>query len=438
MKLFKKLFPRRSAAPSLGEQTRQQGVAQAGLGFSQLPGLMPPLPGTYAVYRRMSSHPTLALARSVVTAPILAGSWSYEIRRPDGRKARRRPTGDGVVTDPLDRELSDRAQFIQHQLDRLRTPFLVEAMRALEFGWRPFEKVWALRDNCVILCQLKPLLPDFTFLLIDDHGHYAGLEQLDVRLGPDKSFIYTHDGEAGNLYGRSRHETARSVWSAWNQLDERTAQLTTKVAAIIPMVHYPMGQGRDATGQTRDNGELADVILHGLGSGRGVKLPNLFASADDPRLSADLAGKSSWVISFLEATHAASTVQGLTDRQRYYDVLMFRAWLRPERTGLESRYGSRADAHRHTDTAITDGELLHADVCGQLNRGVVDELLTMNFGTAAAGSGVVTPAPRQESKRDVLQKLLEATWKDPTMLGQFLQEADMEAVFEVMEIPRQE
>ena len=115
---------------------------------------------------------------------------------------------------------------------------------------------------------------------------------------------------------------------------------------------------------------------------------------------------------------------------------MFRAWLRPERTGLESRYGSRADAHRHTDTAVTDGELLHADVCGQLNRGVVDELLTMNFGAAAAGSVVVTPSPLQESKRDVLAKLLEATWKDPAMLGQFLQQADMEAVFEVMDIPR--
>src|SRR2546421_7841752 len=119
MNLLNRLFRRR---PLTGEQTRQQGVAQAGIAFAQLPGFAPPLLGTYAVYRRMSSHPTLALAKSIVTAPILASSWTFETRRPDGKKTRRPPVGDGVVSDPLDRQLAQRSQFIERQLEPLRTP----------------------------------------------------------------------------------------------------------------------------------------------------------------------------------------------------------------------------------------------------------------------------------------------------------------------------
>jgi hypothetical protein len=321
-------------------------------------------------------------------------------------------------------------------MESIRTPFLVEALRALEFGWRPFEKIFDVRGGRVVLSRLKPLLPDFTFVQVDRHGNFAGLTQLDVELPPEKAFIYTHDGEAGNLYGRSRHENARQAWHCWHQVDDRTAQLAAKVSAIIPMVHYPLGQSRDASGQLRDNGDLADVILNGLGSGRGVKLPNLFASSEDPRLSGDLAGKSSWMVSFLEAASAAQNLTGLTDRQRYYDALMFRGWLRPERTGLESRHGSRADANRHSDTALTDSELLHADICAQLNRNVVDELLAMNYGREAVGSVYIVPAPLQETKRAVFQKLLEAMWRNPSTLNEFLQKADVDAVLDVMEIPR--
>src|SRR2546421_12918099 len=120
MNLLNRLFRRR---PLTGEQTRQQGVAQAGIAFAQLPGFAPPLPGTYAVYRRMSAHPTLALAKSIVTAPILAGSWSYETRRPDGRMPRRAPIADGPQSDPLDRQLQDRAYFLRRQLEPLRPAF---------------------------------------------------------------------------------------------------------------------------------------------------------------------------------------------------------------------------------------------------------------------------------------------------------------------------
>ena len=155
-------------------------------------------------------------------------------------------------------------------------------------------------------------------------------------------------------------------------------------------------------------------------------------------MSGDLAGKSSWVISFLEAAGAAANLQGMTERQRYYDALMFRGWLRPERSGLESRFGSRADAAKHTESGLIDSELLHADICETFNRGVVDDLLAFNYGPAARGSVYVTPSPLQHTKRELFGKLLQAMWRDPTRLGEFISQTDMDAVFDLMEVPKAE
>lgn len=417
------------------EQTAAQSIASAGIGIGQVPGSFPPQPGTYEVYRKMTSHPTIALARSIVTAPIIASNWAYTVRRPDGKILRKPAVNTGSLADPVDRMLEDRLKFIRDMLEPIRHQFLAEALRALDFGWRPFEKIWAVEQQRIVLRKLKPLLPDFTFVMVDPKGNFAGLSQMGTQLETNKSLIITMDGEAGNLYGRSRHENSRYAWNSWHQVDQRAAQLGTKLASIIPMVHYPLGQSRDATGQMRDNGDLADVILNGLGSGRGVKLPNLFASTDDPRISASLAGQSSWMVSFLEASTASNSLASLTERQRYYDALMFRGWLRPERTGLEARHGSRADADRHSDTAITDSELIHNNICNQLNAHVVNDLLRWNFGEEAMDTVQITAAPLADTKRLVLQKMLEAIWKSPEMLAKFVAQTDLNAVYEAMEIP---
>lgn len=426
------------AKPPVGEQTYRQATGFAGVGFAQLPGFTQPLPGTYLFYRRMASHPTLALAKSIATAPVLASSWSYEVRRPDGKPTRKGPrTGDGVMTDGVDRELADRSAVVQAMFDPIRSAFLWEALRALEFGWRPFEKIWAVKNGRYVLSRLKPLLPDFTWIYIDRFGNFNGLTQMDAGLGAAKAFIYTYDGEAGNLYGRSRYENVRTAWWNWHQVDDKAAQLATKAAAIIPMIHYPMGRGQDVSGETKSNYDLATQMLNGLQSGKGIALPNLAMQADDARVMAEMAGKSTWVISFLEAANAATNMTGMTDRQRYYDQLMFRGFLRSERTGMEAQTaGSRADSESHADAGITDSALVHSSICEALNTGAVDDVLTLNWGEEARGSVYVTPAPLQDAKRALFTDLFSELWAQPAGMSQFVKNADMDAVFDLMEIPK--
>ena len=59
-------------------------------------------------------------------------------------------------------------------LQPMRTQILTDALRALSFGFVPFEKVWMADGNRVVLQKLKPLLPEVTQILVDDHGNFLG------------------------------------------------------------------------------------------------------------------------------------------------------------------------------------------------------------------------------------------------------------------------
>ena len=164
-----------------------------------------------------------------------------------------------------------------------------------------------------------------------------------------KYFLYSYDGEAANPYGRSRHENIRQAWSESEQIRQRLAQYMKKVSGIVVQLHYPEGTSRDAAGAERPNQWLGQQVLDAVSAGRSVMFPNGFASSSDLRMAYELAGKSPWQLSTLEA-QGADHAPGMKLVLEYYDALIFRGWLRPERTGLESRHGSKADAETHTDT----------------------------------------------------------------------------------------
>src|SRR5208283_2739691 len=98
-----------------------------------------------------------------------------------------------------------------------------------------------------------------------------------------------------------------------------------------------------------------------VAAGRSVMFPNGFASGLNLLSSYELAGKSPWQLSTIETT-GADHAPGMKLVLEYYDALIFRGWLRPERSGLESHHGTRADAQTHTDTAMLDSELIDRDI----------------------------------------------------------------------------
>jgi hypothetical protein len=357
--------------------------------------------------------------RSIVAAPIIGNSWRWKKLR------------DDVPDEWL--------AFARQVLDPLRQSIVRDALRALEFGWAGFEKVWEVQRGRRILRKLKPLLWELTEILVDEHGNPVGLfnrvpGESPTVLTSGKYFLYTQDAEAGNPYGRSRHENIRQIWSECEQIRHRLAQYLRKVSGIVVQLHYPEGTSRDAAGAERPNQWLGQQVLDAVSAGKSVMFPNGFAAGGDPHAAFDLAGKSSWQLSAFESG-GADHAPGMKEVLEYYDALIFRGWMRPERTGLESRHGSRADAKTHTDTATLDSELIDQDLAAAINRDVVDELLVFNFGPRARSAVAIEPAPIEtdsvDALRQILRELLASKSSDAAA------KIDVEALLDELSVPRE-
>ncbi len=402
-------------APDLHERTGAQTKRYAAA-LSDVPGSSRPPAGTYHTYRRIRGNPTVALARMIATAPIRTADWS--VRADDDAPA-------------------DRVAFIRRQATAVWPALVRDALWALDYGWQGFEKVFEVRDGRVVFRKLKPLLPDSTqILLTEDHGRFAGLRQGDVTLGPDKCFVFTHDAEAGNPYGRSRHENVRAAaWHPWNELADKQARYATKVAGVVPLIRYPVGESADAGGATVSNYDIAVGILKSLGRGEGVAMPQEYApwAGDLARQGIDPEAMAAWQISFLEPS--ANHGRDFTEMMRHYESLMFRGWLVPERAGAEGRHGTKADADRHADVALMIADLVLEDIIRAVNAWLIDPLLVYNFGPAAAGTvriirSGLDPAMRTFF-RDVIKQVL-AAQPAPELLRKWL---DVDALIESTGLP---
>lgn len=412
--------PASNVAPTPGERTKRQQV-QGGVASwpTQLPGFINAPRGIYHTYRKMRGNPTIALARLVATAPIRAAEWSYELG----------PNG----TD-------DMLAFVQSTIDALKGALVAEALRALDYGWQPFEKVWEYRGGRYVLTKMKPLLPDLTEPLeVKDTGQFAGLRNRDVDLGLEKSFVFTYDSEGGAIIGRSRHENVREkAWHPWEQLLDKKGKYVTKVSGAIPIVRYPQGKAKDASGTERDNFDIAKSVLAELGKLSGVAAPLDLApwAADLLRSGVDVSKLLAWQIDFLESKgqHGGD----LTNMMRYFDSLMMRGWLVPERAALEGQHGTKAESETQTDIVIAAAEQLLDDIVAAVNADLVEQLLTLNFGQSAKGAVRIAPAPLVDEKASLVRKMIESVLTNPANLAVFLKVVDMDAAVDQIGLPKRE
>ena len=405
--------PKPVAEVSVGEKTGLQQKSNTfgmsgGVGASVgMPGFFPAPAGTYHTYRQISSHPTVALVMSIVKSPIISNEWIWSKR-------------DKAVPDLW-------VKFIEKILAPKRHQIVTDMLRALEFGWAPFEKVYNagqvdLGDDgmmdAITLDQLKPLLWESTELWLDNQsGHITGVvntspEKGEVKLPMNKCLYHLNEAIPGLPYGRSRHENIRQVWAEAEQLRQRIAQYMKKVAGIVVQLHYPEGTSKTAQGADWPNQWHGQQILDHVAAGHSVMMPNGYASIDpriDPKGAYDLAGKSQWVLSTVN-TGGTDYAPGMREVLEYYDQSLFQGWLRPARSGLEARYGSRADAEKHSSTGILDCESVDLAIAHTVNTQLIDDLLVMQFGPQAKGTVFVNPTPIADdsltSKENILKAII--------------------------------
>ncbi len=411
-----------------GEATGGQVLAVGGVGDGPMGGGRM-LAGTYATYRRMLADPTIALARAVATAPLLASPWSYECK--DG-------TPDAWV------------HLVRDALEPLQQKLKKDCLRAWDMGWQPFELVWKSRRTSpeeglpavvVTYERIKPLLPDIATPLVDQRGRLVGLRNGRVlspgELPADKVWVYVYDQEGDDYFGRSRLENCREDWNDWRAANDNARRLSRKAAGTVAIGHYPLGESEDAAGNKISNYKATLQVLTDIVAGKAVAVPNLFAAEENLRLAANLAGESAFKFDFLDAGNTGPAQAGLIDERKYKDARMMRGYFTPERAATEAaRSGSRADAGSAADIATLISDLSGMELVESINRGLVDPLLMHNFGPQARGAVYLTAGKLSASLRQFFQSLFVTLLGNPAMTDAMARMIDLDAMLDALEVPK--
>jgi len=400
-------LPTTDAPPLPGEKTGAQVIATAGSLFGQTP-----LPASYETYRRMRKHPTIALARALSIAPIVAAEWSIEVR-------------DDDVPD----EWRD---FIEEQLFPIREPLMQDALEGgTDFGHQPWEKIFAPTDDGLIgLRKLKPLLHDITEILVDKgSGAFEGFKQKDVTLPLENSLLIPFRVEGTAWHGEPLLENARNAWNDWHASNDGARKYDEKVAGSHFVVHYPPGTSEDQSGSVYPNHELAKRMLDSLEASGSIAIPADVAAHAERLADAEPA----WDVSILADGSARQYSFGA--RLDYLDAQMARAMLIPERSVLQGQHGTQAEAGEHIDLALTHADLTHRHVTRLTNWHVVDQLLAINHGPAARGAVFLVAAPIRDAKLTFLREVYTAFLANPSGFLEEFGLIDTEALKALLGIP---
>ena len=394
----------------MGELTGRQVVfGTQGIGIL---GVFPSQ-ATFEVYRQIRRHPTIALARAMSVAPVVAADWTTE--------------ADADVPEEM-------IKWVEKQFFAIRESFIESALLGgVDFGFSPFEKVFEY--NCdtgqVELKKLKPLLHDITTIYADgDTGAFSGFGQNGVSLPLENSLLISFRVEGTNWYGEPLLENVRETWQKWCSCDNGAARYDAKVAGSHWVVYYPVGKSYDLGGANLDNSTLAKRILDSLESSGSIMVPVTVAEYVED-LNKQAPG---WKIELLSDNGARQP--GFVDRENYLDKLLVRGMLMPERSLLEGQQGTKAEAGTHTELWMTLADLEHRRITRHVNWHVLDQLLEINFGRAWRGKIRLVASPLQNTTTAFLQTVYAAVLNNPTGFMQEYGAIDTEALKDAVGVPR--
>jgi len=347
--------------------------------------------GTYAQLRAVRKDPTVSLARGLLISSILAGSWNIE--------------ADDDVND-------DVIEYMEHIL-KLREAFIYNciAYGRVDFGWMPFEKVFAVKDNRIIIQTLKPLLHDMTTILVTPQGHFNGYRQkplqgmqLDVEVA--KCLHMAFAVEAGNFYGMPLLENVRAAMDSWADCDAGAKRYDAKVAGAHWVIHYPPGTST-IDGVATDNGDVAKLVLDAMISSGSVAIPTTTAEVLQELTSDSVADLYAWKVELIDDKVAKQS--SFSDRLNYLDKQKVRGLGLPERSILEGQHGTKAEAGTHGEMAILGFEQIDRAITTVINEQLVNQLIQLNFGLEMVGKVRVVCLPLVDTQiaflRDLYKKV---------------------------------
>jgi len=370
----------------------------------------------YSKVREMRRHPTVALTRRLSIAVMAQAPWSIhaEPDAPEGAK-----------------------EFGEKYLLPLQSEFMKTALRGtFDFGWQPFEKVFAFdMDECKITPRkLKPLLQDQTDLVVrSENGAFAGVTQFQLLLTPENVMLINREVEGTYFYGEGKMSSVEAAYNRWLVTDDANVRYDRKISGAHWVIHYPVGVGQTPfMGRKMDNYEIAMLLLRSLeGSGSIVVPDTVNAAVDD--LNSKAGEETAWKIELMTAD--ASAQVGFQQRLAYLDTLMVRAGGFPERSILEGQYGTKAEAEAHADFGVSGMDDENREIVNQFNKQLTNQIIGLNYGAKAVGKIRVEVAPIADDKIAMIKQVYMQALANPSVSLNEFNALDFKAIRDQVGLP---
>ena len=349
---------------------------------------------TFADLSDLRKDPTVALGRGMLIAGILAGEWSVE------------------ADEEVKEEVVD---FIKAVMLPLRVSIMQPsvAFGRVDFGFMPFEKIFAIKDGRYIIERVKQLRHDITEIVVDTNGNFDGYKQtphigMSVRYDPlaevplENCLHIAFDVEAGDWYGVPLLENVIEIQAAWEECDAGAKRYDSQVAGSHIKMHYPKGV-TEVDGETVDNSEIMRQAAEAMKSSGIIILPSTTAANVQEVGKPHISKLFEWDVEFL--SDVSSRQPGFIEREKYLDGLKLRALGIPERACTEGQFGTKAEAGEHIGLAITGMQEIDKAITRSVNVQCVDQLLALNWGPDLVGKVRLVAAPLVDTQIAFLHKL---------------------------------
>lgn len=405
-----------------GYSTEEKTRAQVLTGDS-FDGTLTPDPKTsgrnwFDKVEKMRRQPTVALARELVCAPLLASQWAVE-------------TKDGAPPDAK--------EFIEDNMLPLRVNMLRSSLfGCIDYGWQGYEKIFELdmRVRRIKIKKMKPLLQRITKILVfSPSGAFAGFRQDEtqpaVDLQLENALLVNTDVEGTYWYGIPKFAAVETGFDNWSYCNEANIRYDKKLAGAHWIIYYPVGQTRYNGIDDVENDSIAKDLLNKLESSGCMAIPQ--SIGEFVNNANESSQKRQWEIE-LKSAYPTSNV-AFVDRLKYCDSLMVRAMGMPERAVLEGQFGTKAEAEAHADFAITNMELRHEIIVQQYNWHIVNQLLRINYGEEFENTVWLKPAPITDLKLQYIREIYKAFLTNPEGFASEVLHVDLEAMRDQLGIP---
>ena len=359
---------------------------------------------------------TISFLRQVLVAPAFHTPWTIKAKKNAPTKAR------AFIEDVI----------FLHRNHIIQSGFY----GALDFGWMPYEIVYQIVNGKVIIEKFKSLLHDFTQILVYiDTGDFAGFINNDmygneIIIREHNAQLINLEVEGTNWYGRSVSEVTDALVTNWTTVNNAADRYDKKTAGSHWVVYYPVGKTL-YEGTETDNDKIARTLLNNLESSGAIAIPDEVQEWLDDDIDRDYKGK--WRVELLSDTGNASRT--FIDRLKYLDNLKARAFGLPERSVLEGKFGTKAEAETHTDIGLATIDTKHQLIIDQINKQAINQLLILNWGEKAKGTVYIDKAPLVDSRFSTLKEIYRLIIQSPETIISETQQINLKALRDELAIP---